>query len=92
MLKHFDFECRKCQHVFSDYVEGSEGLPDACPHCGNTLASEFYKLPSACALPSTIVIDYPGSKRLKAGYMHTHARPAEKKESQVSMHIPSKKE
>jgi hypothetical protein len=34
------------------------------------------------------VVDYPGSKVRKAGYQHTHNRSAERKGSQVSMHIP----
>ncbi len=88
MLKHYDFECIKCDHKFDDYVEGSEGQPEACPACGESAG--FRKLPSICASPQSIIVDYPGSKRLKAGYVHTHARPAEKKGTQVSMYNPTK--
>lgn len=86
MLKHFDFECNGCAATFSDYVEGVEGKPEVCVKCGSVTG--FTKLPSVCVYPTTIVIDYPGSKRFKAGYQHTHARPAENKGSQVSMYMP----
>jgi putative FmdB family regulatory protein len=89
MLKHYDFECAACAHTFDDYVEGVEGKPEQCPACGASDA--FKKLPSTWSFPTTIVVDYPGSKRLKAGYVHTHNRPAEKKDSQVSMYNPKSK-
>jgi len=88
MLKHYDFECLQCEKTFDEYVEGAEGIPDACPHCESPLG--FKKLPSVWASPQTIVVDYPGSKRLKAGYTHIYNRPAEKKGSQVSMYTPKK--
>jgi len=88
MLKHYDFECGICETVFDAYVEGSEGLPEQCMACTNK--TNFKKLPSVCASPTTIVVSYPGSKQFKAGYVHTHARPAEKKGSQVSMYSPKK--
>jgi hypothetical protein len=87
MLKHYDFEC-PCGHIFDEYVEGWQGQPDKCPSCGQT--EVFSKLPSTYALPTTIIMAYPGSKQFKAGYVHTHARPAEKKGSQVSMYVPKK--
>lgn len=83
MLKCFDFECSGCDAVFTDYVDGVDGQPDGCPSC--TAVGPFKKIPSGFNHPTTIVVDYPGSKRFKAGYTHTHARPAEKKGSQVSM-------
>lgn len=56
-----------------------------CTQCGSL--SGFKKLPNTFGTNKVIVYDYPGSKRFKAGYTHTHAdRPAEKKGSQVSMH------
>jgi hypothetical protein len=46
---------------------------------------------SAPAVLSKIVPVYPGSKKHKAGYVHTHGdRPAEKAGSQVSMYNPKK--
>jgi len=83
MLKHYDFECLACSHVFDEYVEGADGMPDVCPQCVSTFS--FHKLPSAPALLKEIIPSYPGSNRLKAGYQHTHNRPAEKKGTQVSM-------
>lgn len=83
MLKHFDFECLACHAEFDEYVEGADGVPEHCPHC---LKTEGYKkLPSLWASPTTIIVDYPGSKRLKAGYVHQYNRPAEKKGSQVTV-------
>ena len=40
-----------------------------CPDCG---ASSKQAIIAAPALPTTIVVDYPGSKKHKAGYRHTH--------------------
>jgi hypothetical protein len=85
MLKHFNFECQSCSNEFSDYVEGVDGQPEACPACEKS--EGFKKLSSGWSSPTTIIVDYPGSKRLKAGYVHQYNRPAEKKGSQVSMHV-----
>jgi hypothetical protein len=84
MLKRFDFLCEKCEAVFEDLVEGHKGEPDMCAECGSL--EGFKKLPSIMNRPTTIVPSYPGSKRFKAGYVHTHAdRPAEKAGHQISM-------
>jgi putative FmdB family regulatory protein len=88
MLKIYDFECGDCEKVFEAFVEGEDGLPDECPLCQAT--NGFVKRPSLCSSPQTIIVDYPGSQRLKAGYTHIHNRPAEKKDSQVSMYTPKK--
>ncbi len=89
MLKSFNFECEKCGEVFDDLVEGIEGKPESCPRCSS--ATGFTKLPSAINLAETVIPSYPGSKRIKAGYQHTHNRPAEKKGRQISMHGAHKK-
>jgi putative FmdB family regulatory protein len=84
MLKLYDFECQGCALIFEGLVEGVEGLPDICPACGS--GTDFKKIPSTFALPTTIIPCYPGAKRLKAGYVHTHGdRPAEKAGSQVTV-------
>lgn len=80
----FDFECDACSHVFHDLVEGPGGTPEECPSCSSH--EGFTRLMSAPAVLTTIVPSYPGSKRVKAGYQHTHNRPAEKKDRQVSMY------
>jgi hypothetical protein len=79
MLKLFDFECTE-GHRFEDLV--TEGEVPVCK-CGATTV----KLPGAARSPSEIILSYPGSKKHKAGYVHTHNRPAEKKASQVSMYM-----
>jgi len=89
MLKSYDFECVKCQTVFGDLVEGCDGQPDICPKCRHR--GPFTRMLSAPAIPNQIIVDYPGSKRLKAGYSHVYNRPAEKKDSQVSMFNPKKR-
>jgi len=82
----FDFKCNECNHEFSDLVLRSDPKPDECPECKST--KSFKKLISAPFIPTKIIVDYPGSKRFKAGYQHTRYadHPAEKKGSQVSMH------
>jgi len=82
--KSFDFECGTCAEVFADLVSDAQPQPEACPSCGATTG--FARRMSAPAVMSTIVPSYPGSKRVKAGYQHTHNRPAEKKGSQISMY------
>lgn len=84
MLKLFDFECLSCSAMFEAMVEGIEGQPDGCSQCPST--EGFKKLVGVANLPRKIIVDYPGSKRLKAGYQHSHNRKAEKLGRQVSMH------
>lgn len=85
----FDFACGKCQHEFHDLVQGRDGQPDACPSCKSS--NGFTKLASALYVPTTIMVTYPGSKRHKAGYIHSHGdKPAEKGNSQISMYSPKK--
>ena len=84
----YNFSCGKCAHRFDDMVQREVGYPDECPECHAT--ENFTRFLSAPALMGTIVPSYPGSKRLKAGYQHTHNRAAEKKERQVSMYTPKK--
>lgn len=81
--KSYDFDCESCRKTFSDLVQGVDGLPDECPHCSAT--EGFQKRICAPALMSTVIPSYPGAKRHKAGYQHTHNRAAEKKDRQVSM-------
>jgi len=88
MLKSFKFECGACGTAADYLVEGADGLPDECVECDSTL--EFKKLPSRMNTPRKIIADYPGSKKFKAGYQHTHNLDAEKKGSQVSMYRPNK--
>jgi len=87
--KSRDFQCNACDHVFNDLVQNDDS-PDACPACGS--ATGFVRVISAPLVIKTITVDYPGSKRFKAGYVHTHGdRPAEKAGSQVSMYNPKSK-
>lgn len=81
--KCYEFLCEVCEGVFEDLVKGTEGLPESCELCG--AAGPFVRQVSAPAVLTTIVPSYPGAKRVKAGYQHTHNRPAEKKDRQVSM-------
>ncbi len=89
MLKIYDFECQSCQTVFEELVEDISGLPEKCPVCLST--KTFKKIMAAPNLATTIVVSYPGSKQFKAGYQHTHNRPAEKKDKQFSMFTGKKK-
>ncbi len=89
MLKIYDFECKSCQTIFEDLVEDMSGLPERCPACSST--ESFIKIVGAPNLANTIVVSYPGSKQFKAGYQHTHNRPAEKTEKQFSMFSGKKK-
>lgn len=85
----FDFECQDCKRVFEELVTDADALPETCPACSGVA---FIKLMSPIMNPTTVIMTYPGSKRLKAGYQHhSICAPAEKKGRQVSMHGAYKK-
>ncbi len=72
-----DFECPKCGQELEELVKQDEVL--RCSACGVKMKMVFKEAPK---LFSTIVPDYPGAKKIKAGYVHTHAdRPATKVQS-----------
>lgn len=68
-----DFQCGSCACVFEEMVPvGMHRCP--CPKCGAEGEKVYVKMPPTL---TEFVPDYPGSKRLKAGYVHTHGdRPA----------------
>ena len=74
----YDFECPQGH---ADYevrcsIAAKDAVPHPCPECG---AGGHVVILTAPAMPTTIVLDYPGSKKHKAGYAHTHAdRPGTK--------------
>jgi putative FmdB family regulatory protein len=61
----YDFECA-CGHEMEDLIDA--GAFPACPKCGEDMFKVWRDPPK---LFSKIIPDYPGSKRLKAGYTHT---------------------
>lgn len=75
MKRMYDFECSACHYEFEDLVPNGDKTT-VCPKCSGS-ADRIYA--TAPVLFTTIVADYPGSKKIKAGYQHTHAdRPATK--------------
>lgn len=81
-----DFKCPSCETIFEEHVPvGFHQCP--CPDCGATADKVYVKMPNTI---KEFVVDYPGSKRLKAGYIHSHGdRPATK--TQVQGHSFSAK-
>jgi len=78
-----DFVCPQCGTEIEEIVKVDKNgkVVDKlqCDACGTTMEIIFKKAPVTF---STIVPDYPGSKKLKAGYIHTHGdRPATKVQS-----------
>ena len=74
----YDFVCA-CGTETEEIIDLDECSTMKCPACSKTMQRIWKKSP---ALPTTIIIAYPGSKRLKAGYVHTHGdRPATKLQS-----------
>lgn len=63
-----DFECPECGQVVEEIVKTGETL--RCSACGALMQKVFQVAPKSF---STIVPDYPGAKKKKAGYVHTHA-------------------
>lgn len=72
-FKVYDFQCRE-GHVFEELVKDLDDYPAKCPRCGDV---KIERLLCAPRIATICIPDYPGSKRLKAGYQHTHNRPAE---------------
>lgn len=63
-----DFECTKCTYTEEEIVPpGAETIN--CASCGGVSKKVF--LQSAILL-TTIIPDYPGCKKKRAGYVHTH--------------------
>jgi len=84
MPKLQSYRCDKCDKLY-EYLHMGKEDPATCPTCasiGGDLqlgGKSLYK----------IVPDYPGSKKFKAGYVHSHGdRPAEK----GSVAVPGKRE
>ena len=63
-----DFVCSHCKNAFEEMVSVGE-IEVPCPRCPES-ADRVY---IACAKQlTTIVPDYPGCKKKRAGYIHTH--------------------
>lgn len=64
----YDYRCAN-GHAHEHFCKIAE-RPDArnCPECGEPARFML----SAPALVTNIVVDYPGSKKFKAGYQHSH--------------------
>lgn len=71
----YDFKCNQCGNVEEEIVD-SGVLTVTCVQCGG-VAERIYL---TCPKQLTVIIpDYPGCKKHRAGYVHTHAdRPATK--------------
>jgi len=72
-----DFECPHCGLEIEEIVKDGEMV--GCSACGEIMTKVFKNPPK---LFDTIIPDYPGAKKNKAGYIHTHGdRPATKVQS-----------
>ncbi len=71
----YDYECSECGHL-EDSIEKVDTLTIPCGVCGEP-SNRVY---TSCATHlTTIVPDYPGCKKKRAGYVHTHGdRPRTK--------------
>lgn len=83
MPKVSDYYCEDCQQTY-EFMHHPVDEPAVCPACGSKAATA---VPGGRLL-GVIVPTYPGCKRVKAGYVHTHGdRPAEK----ISVSVPRAK-
>ena len=72
-----DYECPACGKESLDLLVDSGEVP-TCEDCSTPLQKVFV----GRHLFNTIIPDYPGAKRRKAGYVHQYVnRPAEKIQS-----------
>jgi putative FmdB family regulatory protein len=70
-MPNYDFSC---PNGHPDYevrcsIASKADEPHPCPECGVAGKSVILVSP---AMPTLIVVDYPGSKKHKAGYIHSH--------------------
>lgn len=81
-----DARCNVCEHTFEVFLE--DGVtPPLCPLC----KADSRIIMGAPKLFTTIIPDYPGAKRQKAGYVMSHGdRPATKIQVQGANFGPSK--
>lgn len=77
MLKMFDFHCDNCGTTFESLVRDETKIPCECGYPADRLMPGGHSF-------TTIIPDYPGAKRRKAGYQHSHAdRPKTEGKIQV---------
>lgn len=70
-------------HVFERFcsIRERDANPEPnCPECGLPSGQVFTSMPSINNT-EVMILDYPGSKRLKAGYVHSHVDPGPTKVS-----------
>jgi len=72
----YDYECEDCGHA-DEFIRPSDSKKSiTCPKCGKRMSPVWRNAPKQMV---TVIPSYPGCKRQKAGYMHSHGdRPAEK--------------
>lgn len=69
-MPNYDHECPNgCGDYEVRCSIADRTLPHPCPRCGGLGKQVITQMP---AMPKTIVIDYPGSKKFKAGFVHSH--------------------
>lgn len=75
----YDYMCSNDHHIehFCSISAKPATLP--CPECGQDMRSVI--LTSPHVWKNIYILDYPDSKRLKAGYVHSHGDPGVKKVS-----------
>lgn len=72
----YDYRCKHGHNTEHRCKIAERPEAVTCSRCGEEAAFGIFDCP---ALPTTIVVDYPGSKKKKAGYVHSHGDfPAEK--------------
>jgi putative FmdB family regulatory protein len=66
----YDYACPKgCEDYEVRCSIADRALPHPCPLCGEHGKQVILTVP---AMPKVIVVDYPGSKKHKAGFVHSH--------------------
>jgi putative FmdB family regulatory protein len=80
MAKLQEYACRACGKNY-EFLHHPSNEPAACPSCGS-LDAELQL--GGAPLLTVIVPVYPGCKKHKAGFVHSHGdKPAEKNSVQV---------
>ncbi len=64
----YDYKCKSCEHVMEELCSSGVNHID-CPECKSTMERIWTKSPTQFR---KIIPMYPGAKKIKAGYIHSH--------------------
>ena len=65
-MKLYDLRCPKCEKIIEELIEEDEQIN--CPVCNTVMKI----MPNKVTIMTNVIPSYPGCKKQKAGYVHSH--------------------